>query len=107
MTLDLLEDDGALRTRGEFVFWFTEINTLMQVDDLTVLKKARGESFGESRVAEERTALREIKIGGENRAFSVAAVIHQAKEVIDLSGQRGINVTKLIHQQQIQSREVF
>ena len=89
------------------MFWFTEVDALMQVNDLAILEEAGSESFGQSGVAEELAPLFEIQVGGEDGAFAVAAVIHEAEEIIDLGGLRGVDIPELIDEQKIQTREMI
>lgn len=96
-----------MRAGGEFVFWFTEVDALMQVDDLAILEEARGEGFGQSRVSQEAGPLREIEIGGEDGAFAVAAVIHEAEEIVDLGGMRRVDISEFVDEQKIQAREMI
>lgn len=89
------------------MFWFTEVDALMQVDDLAILEEAGGEGFGQGGVAEELAPLFEIQVGGEDGAFAAAAVIHEAEEIVDLSGMRRVDIPELVDEQKIQAREMI
>ena len=86
--------------------WLTQVHgSGGKREDMALLKQAAEQRGGQRPVPEEPTPFLKSKICSNDCTLAVTAAVHQSEEVVDLRLVRRVDVTELIHKQQVYARK--